>query len=67
MRNVWKKIHRDKIKRHKQLLKKKLTNMTEKLLMTLKKEKGHTKLWDIINMLRGKKKHGIIEEKNICY
>ena len=49
--NAW-----NKRKRHK-LIKKKLTNMKEKILMTLEKRK------DIVNTLRGKKKHDTTEEK----
>ena len=37
--------------------------MKEKLLVTIKKENGHKKLWNVVNTLRGKKKHHTIEEK----
>ena len=48
-----KKTHGTK-ERHKPFIKKKLTNMKDNFTDDIKKEKGHKKLWDIVNTLRGK-------------
>ena len=36
-----------------------------KITDDIRKEMGHKTLWDIVNTLRGKKKHDTIEEKYI--
>ena len=45
------------------IIKEEINKYERKITNIIKKEKGHKKLWDIVNTLRGKKKHDRKEEK----
>ena len=45
------------------IIKEEINKYERKITNIIKKEKGHKKLWDIVNTLRGKKKHDPKEEK----
>ena len=50
-------------KKTQQLIKEEINKYERKITDDIRKEKGHKKLWDIVNTLRGKKKHDTTEEK----
>ena len=45
------------------IIKEEINKYERKITNIIKKEKGHKKLWDIVNTLRGKKKHDTKEER----
>ena len=45
------------------LIKEEINKYERKITDDIRKEKGYKKLWDIVNTLRGKKKHETTEEK----
>ena len=50
-------------KKTQQLIKEEINKYERKIADDIRKEKGHKKLWDIVNTLRGQKKHDTTEEK----
>ena len=50
-------------KKTQQLIKEKINKYERKITDDIGKGKGHKKLWDIVNTLRGQKKHDTTEEK----
>ena len=50
-------------KKTQKLIKEEINKYERKITDDIRKEKGHKKLWDIVNTMRGKKKHETTEEK----